>query len=699
MFCRECGKELGDADKVCAYCGTFVRERRENAEDRTEEGKEKGKAEGQNEKSQGGAVQFGNAGNNHKGKGKFPLILLGTAALALAAGAGVFVGRQSVPAQEELVKESRAADGEGKEDTDSELDTVQGNSDTEESGGAETADSEWAKMIAKCNSDGSAKMSINVFAENYAPGARNLDYAWDKTLFYTLEDISPDKAADGRINGYAIERKMLKNAVTGNKIEYEIYRNPANDKVNKIVSIEYFSDHLEVTDYYYDDNGKISFIFVRNDANYVPSYAVPMKDGQRYYFSQDCMTKWRTVAGGVQTNYVLGQASASVGNNAPDSVFMYSNLPARQQEDYNIMERRMINAAYNTYHTVLESSSVSEITGYVYNEAGEPLDNVEVALCDETEGDILYMTRTDENGLYQIIVPAEEYTYQININYEGCAPVSIYGIKASGQVLSEYQNSVYMMKDTENKVRIQLQGYDALNYAADGTGMERLSNASVLIREGINNKTGRAEYQGVFDVDGQLMADLKPGMYTAEVTKTGYDNTYYNFAAKSGMNTVRINVSPKLASGEVRAVLTWGEEPFDLDSHLFTPYDSAFGDSTYHIWYGNKADRMGDNLDVDDTDSFGPETMTIPVVKNGLYKYYVADFTNCSSGNPLSYDLSDSGATVNVYTSDGLAASFAVPSNRPGVIWEVFEIRNGVIVPTQRYYSNIDDKNWWHSDK
>lgn len=51
MFCRECGKELGDADKVCAYCGTFVRERRENAEDRTEEGKEKGKAEGQNEKS------------------------------------------------------------------------------------------------------------------------------------------------------------------------------------------------------------------------------------------------------------------------------------------------------------------------------------------------------------------------------------------------------------------------------------------------------------------------------------------------------------------------------------------------------------------------------------------------------------------------------------------------------------------------
>lgn len=188
-------------------------------------------------------------------------------------------------------------------------------------------------------------------------------------------------------------------------------------------------------------------------------------------------------------------------------------------------------------------------------------------------------------------------------------------------------------------------------------------------------------------------------MYTAEVAKSGYDNTYYNFAVRPGMGDVQINASPKLASGEVRIVLTWGETPYDLDSHLFTPYDSAFGDDTYHIWYGNKQDAVGNNLDVDDTDSYGPETMTIPVLKNGLYKYYVADFTDCSGNNPTSYDMSNSGAVVNVYTSNGLSATFTVPTNRPGVIWEVFEIRNGVIVPNQRYYSNIEDKTWWHSDK
>lgn len=225
--------------------------------------------------------------------------------------------------------------------------------------------------------------------------------------------------------------------------------------------------------------------------------------------------------------------------------------------------------------------------------------------------------------------------------------------------------------------------------------MQRLSNAVIYIRAGVNNRDGSVVAQATADGSGLAQMDLAPGMYTAEVQKSGYDTTYYNFAARAGMQTVQINASPQLAQGEVRIVLTWGERPWDLDSHLFTPYDSSFGDNTYHIWYGNRTDRIGNNLDVDDTDGFGPETTTIPVLRNGLYKYYVADYTNCSSGRPTSYDMSNSGATVQVYTSNGLTAVFTVPTNTPGVIWEVFEIRNGAIVPIQRYYSNIEENSWW----
>ena len=146
----------------------------------------------------------------------------------------------------------------------------------------------------------------------------------------------------------------------------------------------------------------------------------------------------------------------------------------------------------------------------------------------------------------------------------------------------------------------------------------------------------------------------------------------------------------------MRIVLSWGAWPEDLDSHLFTPYDSSLGDEGYHIFYSNQTDAAGDNLDVDDTTSYGPETITIPVVKDGLYKYYVVDYSNCSHGSPTSFDMSNSGAVVNVYTSSGLVATFHVPTGQSGVIWEVFEIRNGQIVPNQRYYNNIDTTDWWY---
>ena len=160
-----------------------------------------------------------------------------------------------------------------------------------------------------------------------------------------------------------------------------------------------------------------------------------------------------------------------------------------------------------------------------------------------------------------------------------------------------------------------------------------------------------------------------------------------------------MNTSPILGTDEIRIVLTWGGFPQDLDAHLFTPYSHSSGDTTYHIWYGNMADANENTLDVDDTNAFGPETMTIHYLEDGLYKYYVADFTNCNQSNLYSYDMSLSEAKVVVYSEKGLVQTFYVPSSRPGVIWEVFEIRNKKIIPIQRYYDHIEDKTWWNNEK
>ena len=112
-----------------------------------------------------------------------------------------------------------------------------------------------------------------------------------------------------------------------------------------------------------------------------------------------------------------------------------------------------------------------------------------------------------------------------------------------------------------------------------------------------------------------------------------------------------------------------------------------------HICYYDR-ELENVNLDVDDTDGYGPETVTIDNVKNGVYKYYVADYTHCSHDEVTSKEMSESDATIRIYTYRGLEKTFHVPKNQEGVIWEVFSIRNGRIVPAQRYYDSIEDKKW-----
>lgn len=151
---------------------------------------------------------------------------------------------------------------------------------------------------------------------------------------------------------------------------------------------------------------------------------------------------------------------------------------------------------------------------------------------------------------------------------------------------------------------------------------------------------------------------------------------------------------PILSENEYRIVLTWHDEPRDLDSHLTGP--TADGD-TFHVYYSNKIySENGEivaKLDHDDITSYGPETVTTIVNAdlNGVYRYSVHDYTNRASES--SYALSLSGAQVRVYTADGLAAEYYVPVNVEGTAWQVFEIVDGTISPVNSmYYENSPSK-------
>ena len=101
-------------------------------------------------------------------------------------------------------------------------------------------------------------------------------------------------------------------------------------------------------------------------------------------------------------------------------------------------------------------------------------------------------------------------------------------------------------------------------------------------------------------------------------------------------------LSPLLNGKAARMVLTWDARPKDLDSHLFVPV----GNSTAHVQYSSRKPAGADaELDVDNTQGYGPETITINRMHPGNYCYAVYRYST---------DHNDiSGAKVKLYLADG----------------------------------------------
>ncbi len=176
--------------------------------------------------------------------------------------------------------------------------------------------------------------------------------------------------------------------------------------------------------------------------------------------------------------------------------------------------------------------------------------------------------------------------------------------------------------------------------------------------------------------DGSFGLTLAPGTHTATASADGYIPDQQDVTVVAGQTTdLRFSLSPELTSEDLRIVLTWGEEPRDLDSHLWLPESAA-----YHVVYfrpGTLEFCPFAELDVDDTSSFGPETITVGQAFDGVYRYAVHNFT----GTP-SRLVSE--AVVRVFDATGEVASFEVPDGSDSALWwHVFdiEVSTGELLP------------------
>lgn len=299
--------------------------------------------------------------------------------------------------------------------------------------------------------------------------------------------------------------------------------------------------------------------------------------------------------------------------------------------------------------------------------------------------DLVATTTTDANGSYSVEVPVGTgYTVRVS---------------STGFITADY-NDVDVAEDETVILESILQIADT--YVGNGTISGTITDAfngngldavTITLRAGLNSRTGATVDTGTTDGSGDYsITDVPTGYYTAELAKTGYITAYISVYSLGGEDTGNQNasLSPELAAGETRIVLTWGATPADLDSHLTGPTTSG---PRFHLFYDDDSVSDGTvaGLDVDDTNGVGPETITISTQISGTYRYYVNDYTNMEAGTNPSTALSNSGAQVKVYQASGLVATFNVPSGQAGTLWAVFTLNGTTITPVNTFsYDDAD---------
>lgn len=649
MFCKHCGKEIADHVKFCNYCGTKVVQedtvqqetvRKEIIHKETVRQDEEQKSVGQTVKApvlnKKLAVILAGAG---------ALVVILFTALMLFSKSGGEAGMAGVS------KEERNA-----------LYPVE-------------------------------KKETDIFLADKTPGERDASAEWDSTVFYTLEDVSPD-VTDGQIAGYDVSYRRFYDTGKDCPLLLEIYTNPQTGVIGKIAAVFETGGILDLYDCYYEEDGTLNFIYHRTDSIYTPSYATIGKVGERFYFNNDAMIRWRHVD---EPNVVIDDVLAIIGE-SNYTRRVYDEMDSTAKSNFDTAEVQMLSAGYHIYEAANNAMQYGVLTGYVKNEDGTPAGEAEVTFYANNGGYKVGTVSADANGYYETGITYDEAGYRIEISEKGKRTVTFYDIVPTKENdVRELAEACLITEDIED-CPVSVSVFDEGSYVYDEAGnlaVTGIADANVTVREGLYHYTGDAVFEGTADAQGNVNMSLQAGMYTLEI-RTGEGYPSYQTITVKGTENVKIPVVKGLTGNEMKIVLTWDGD-LDLDSCLFTPYKAENGDMA-SINSLSSSDMYGNRLMADSKNGNVSETIYIADKMSGTFKYYVSDYTNCLNGNVTADDMRGMRIRVQVYDADGLAGVYTIPAGE-GVIWEVFTIQNGKINPVQKRYANLDGKTWWLTDK
>jgi hypothetical protein len=293
-------------------------------------------------------------------------------------------------------------------------------------------------------------------------------------------------------------------------------------------------------------------------------------------------------------------------------------------------------------------------------------------------GGTSFTATSSGDGAYRSpLLPPGSYT--ISVNAQGYQPATLFDAEVASQT-TQTVASIPLVPASDQPGTISGVVRNARSAGA-------MSGVAVQLRTGVGARSGTVVSTASTNASGQYrFTGLEAGTYSVTAQVPEYVQGIITGISVGGTEVANQDVllSPVGSENEIRVVLSWGANPSDLDSHLYGPDGNG---SRFHIAYNAKGSLSSApyaGLDVDNTNSFGPETITVVRQHDGTYRYAVHHYGGSGT-------ISQSGAVVQVYRGSTLLGRFEPPAGASGSgdIWNVFELDGRDLRPNNTISRNF----------
>lgn len=335
-----------------------------------------------------------------------------------------------------------------------------------------------------------------------------------------------------------------------------------------------------------------------------------------------------------------------------------------------------------------------DLYGAVVDEAAAPVPGAALSFA-TTDGDAVGESTTDADGVWHLpvfgtdllnqtltaAVTADGYgdawaTWEVNLRSPETSTL-IAGPWSTWQVTDRRLASVRLASDS-------VPGSATGQLVDASTGLP-VAGVALTLQQGWNAPLGTvATAQATTDAAGRFVFEADPpGAYTvlADASGTYAQARFPLFVSGQNLNRVA-TMSPPVAPGLLRASITWGATPADLDLHLSAPLGNgsagADGNGHYHVWTGAPAhdpDGTGAEaqMELTDGDGVGPETLAIYTAP-GSGTLCLSVFDNTDAADASSTALADADVVLQLWYGEDIPRFYEIDPGEIATLWNPVEI-------------------------